>query len=171
MKKIFWILLIVIFLSLAIKTDFSLAQQSPVKIDFFYSAICPHCAKEHEFLKELKNKYPEIEIEEYEVISNQENQKILQDFYEKYKVPERERGYVPVTFTPTKYFIGFNEQIGAEIESCIRECLGTTAPLPQKIKIPIFGEIDISKMSLPLLTVTLGAMDGLNPCEIGRAHV
>jgi len=166
MKKIFWILLIVIFLSLAIKADFSLAQQDPVEINFFYSAICPHCAKEHEFLKELKIKYPEIEIEEYEVISNQENQKILNDFYEKYKVPAGEQGWVPVTFTPTRYFVGFNEQIALDIENCLKECLGAGKVAPQKIKIPIFGEIDISKMSLPLLTVTLGAMDGLNPCAM-----
>jgi len=166
MKKSFWILFLIVFLVLGIRVNFALAQQNPIEINFFYSAICPHCAKEHEFLKELKNKYPEIEIKEYEVISNVENQKILNDFYEKYKVPERERGYVPVTLTPTKYFIGFNEQIGAEIESCIKECLGTTAPLPQKIKIPIFGEIDIAKLSLPALTIVLGTLDGFNPCAM-----
>jgi len=165
MKKIFWILLIVIFLSLAIKDDFSLAQNQ-AEINFFYSAICPHCAKEEEFLKELKNQYPEIEIKEYEVISSQENQKILNEFYEKYQVPQKERGWVPVTFTPTKYFIGFTEQIGAEIESCIKECLLGEKPTSQKIKIPILGEVDLSKMSLPVLTLTIGALDGLNPCAM-----
>ena len=137
-----------------------------VGVHFFYSAVCPHCKAEKEFFKELKDKYPEIEVKEYEVISSLENQKILQEFYEKYKVPERERGWVPVTFTPTEYFIGFNEQIGVEIESCIRECLIGERPTPQKIKIPIFGEVDISKMSLPALTITLGALDGLNPCAM-----
>jgi len=87
MKKSFWILFLIVFLVLGIRVNFALAQQNPIEINFFYSAICPHCAKEHEFLKELKNKYPEIEIKEYEVISNVENQKILNDFYEKYKVP------------------------------------------------------------------------------------
>jgi len=164
MRKLTFIF--IAFLFLFGSFNFAFSQTEKAQIDFFYSAICPHCAKEHEFLKELKNKYPEIEIKEYEVISNQENQKILQDFYEKYKVPAGERGWVPVTFTPTKYFIGFNEQIGAELESCIRECLGEGTGVPQKIKIPIFGEIDISKMSLPVLTVTLGAMDGLNPCAM-----
>lgn len=165
-KKIFWILLIVIVLSFGIKTDFSLAQQSPVKIDFFYSAICPHCAEEKEFLEELGKKYPEIEIKKYEVISSPENQKILKDFYEKYKVPAGEQGWVPVTFTPTKYFVGFNEQIAGDIENCIKECLIGEKPTSQKIKVPIFGEIDVLKMSLPVLTITLGAMDGLNPCAM-----
>jgi len=166
MKKVFWLLLIIIFLAPGAKTDFSLAKQNQAEVYFFYSAICPHCAKEEEFLKDLEKKYPEIEIKEYEVITNSENQKILRDFYQKYQVPEREWGYVPVTFTPTKYFIGFNQQIGEDIENCIRECIIGERPAPQKIKIPIFGSIDVSKMSLPVLTVTLGAVDGLNPCAM-----
>ncbi len=164
MRKLTFIF--IVFLFLFGSFNFAFSQTEKAQIYFFYSAICPHCAEEHEFLKELKNKYPEIEIEEYEVISNVENQKTLNEFYEKYQVPKGERGWVPVTFTSDKYFIGFNEQIGAEIESCIRECLIGERPTPQKIKIPIFGEIDISKMSLPVLTVTLGAMDGLNPCAM-----
>ena len=166
MKKFFWLLVIIIFLSSVIKADFSLAKQNSVEIYFFYSAICPHCKKEKEFLEELKNKYPEIEIKEYEVISNPENKEILNQFYEKYQVPEKDKGWVPITFTPDKYFIGFNEQVAKDIESCIRECLVGEKPAPQKIKIPVFGEIDISKMSLPALTVTLGALDGLNPCAM-----
>ena len=163
--KIF-IFILTLFLFLGVKIDFSSAQQNSFEINFFYSAICPHCAEEEEFLEELKDKYPEIEVKEYEVISNSENQKILNDFYESYKVPEGERGWVPVTFTPIEYFVGFNEQIGAEIESCIKECSIGERPTPQEIKIPIFGEIDISKMSLPALTITLGALDGLNPCAM-----
>ena len=143
-----------------------LAQTNKVTIDFFYSPLCPHCLAEKEFLKELKEKYPEIEIKQYDVISNPENQKILKDFYEKYQVPEKDRGWVPVTFTPTEYFIGFNEQIARELESCLKVCLGEEKLISQKIKIPLFGEIDISKMSLPILTVILGAVDGLNPCAM-----
>ena len=166
MKKVFWLLLIIIFLLFGAKVDFSLAKQNQAEINFFFSAICPHCAKEEEFLENLEKKYPEIEIKEYEVISSQENQKILNEFYEKYQVPQKERGWVPVTFTPTKYFIGFTEQIGAEIESCIKECLLGEKPTSQKIKIPILGEVDLSKMSLPVLTLTIGALDGLNPCAM-----
>ncbi len=166
MKKIFLLLILIIFFSLGAKVDFSLAQQNSVDIHFFYSDICPHCAEEEEFLKDLEKKYPEIKIKKYEVISNSENQKILNDFYEKYQVPTGKRGWIPVTFTPTRYFIGFNEQIAEDIESCLKECLGEGKVTPQKIKIPIFGSVDVSKMSLPILTITLGAMDGLNPCAM-----
>ena len=164
MRKLTFIF--ITFLFLFGSFNFAFSQTEKAQIYFFYSAICPHCAKEEKFLKELKGKYPEIEIEEYEVISNQENQKILNDFYEKYKVPAGERGWIPVTFTPTKYFVGFNEQIVGDIENCLKECLGAGKVVPQKIKIPFLGKIDISKMSLPALTVVLGALDGLNPCAM-----
>jgi hypothetical protein len=101
-----------------------------------------------------------------ELIPNQENVEILIGFYEKYQVPERERGGVPATFTPTKYFIGFSEQVGKGIESCIKECLTGEEGDPQTIKVPFFGEVDLSKMSLPVLTITLAALDGLNPCAM-----
>ena len=162
MKKLIFVFLILVFLFGS--SRFVFAQTEKIEINFFYSAICPHCAEEKEFLKDLGEKYPEIEVKEYEVFYNIENQKILNDFYEKYQVPER--GWVPVTFTPTKYFIGFNEQISRDIENCLKECLGEGETVSQKTKFLFFGEIDISKMSLPVLTVTLGAIDGLNPCAM-----
>lgn len=142
------------------------AQEKQTEIFFFSSATCPHCAKERVFLDDLEKKYPEVKVMEYEVVSQPENQKILLEFFEKYQVPKNERKWVPVTFTPTKYFIGFNEEIGKEIESCIKACLNGGEKTSQKIKIPLLGEIDISKMSLPAVTVILAAMDGFNPCAM-----
>jgi len=162
MKK--WIF--VIFVLSLIWGNFAFAQSVSPEINFFYSATCPICAQEKEFLDTLKQKYPEIKINQYEVISSAESREILKDFYEKYQVPEREKGWVPVTFTPTKYFVGFHEQIGQEIENCLKECLGTGEVAPQEIKIPFFGQIDASKISLPVLTVIFGLLDGFNPCAM-----
>ncbi|OIO45847.1 MAG: hypothetical protein AUJ31_03105 [Parcubacteria group bacterium CG1_02_39_15] len=161
-----WLLISLISAFLFCGFDFALAQSEKLEIDFFYSAICPHCGQEREFLQALKEKYPEIEIKEYEVFYSSESQKILKEFYEKYQVPERYYGWVPVTFTPTKYLVGFNEQVSKELESCIEECLGGEGAALSTIKIPFLGSVDISKMSLPVLTVTLGALDGLNPCAM-----
>ncbi|MBU0999096.1 hypothetical protein KKG24_02185, partial [Patescibacteria group bacterium] len=161
-KKLIFAILILSLCSF----DFVFSQTEEIQIHFFYSAICPRCAEEKEFLKNLEKKYPEIEVKEYEVIYNSENQKILKDFYEKYEVPEKERGWVPVTFTPTKYFVGFNQQVAENIESCLRECIGQNGAASQKIKIPILGTLDLSKMSLPALTLILGALDGFNPCAM-----
>lgn len=168
MKRVFLISSFIIFsaLTFGVKADFALAQEKTIEINFFYSAICPHCDNEKEFLGKLEEKYPEIKINKYEVVSNTENKEILKDFYEKYNVLKSEMGVVPVTFTHARYFIGFNEQTGKDIENCIEECLGHGLAGSQKIKVPFLGEVDISKMSLPVLTIALAAMDGLNPCAM-----
>ena len=162
-KKILFFIFLTLIISCFSRVVFA---QEKIEIYFFYSDFCPHCAKEKEFLKELGKKYPEIEIKYYEVISNSENQKILQDFYEKYQVPKNEHGFVPVTFTPNKYFVGFNQEIAKEIEGCLKECLTEIKQAPQKIEIPFFGSIELSKFSLPILTVILGTLDGFNPCAM-----
>lgn len=167
MRRFFlFCLIFVSFFSIFILLSWVWAQ-SKAEIYFFSSAICPHCASERQFLEELKNKYPDkIEITEYEVLSHPENREILKDFQEKYQVPEKDRIWVPITFTQTRYFVGFNEQIAKDIEGCVKQCLAEEGTTSQKIKIPVFGEIDLSKMSLPFLAVTLGALDGLNPCAM-----
>jgi hypothetical protein len=37
---------------------------------------------------------------------------------------------------------------------------------PDELKLPIFGKIDPKNMSLPLLTIVLGLVDGFNPCAM-----
>jgi len=162
--------------------SFVLAQETKVEINFFYGKTCPYCAKERNFLEELGGKYPEIKVNK---ILFSENIDLIKKFYQDYKVPVREQGYVPITFIGERYFLGFNEKIGADIENCISglisqepcepETFGKEIPkdvltqieLEEKINLPIFGEIDISKYSLPVLTVILGTLDGFNICSLG----
>ncbi len=166
MKKPFFIAFFLITLFFLPAGLVQAQTQKEAEINFFYSETCPHCAKEKEFLKQLEEKYPTIEVKQYEVISSLENQKILQDFYKKYNVPENEQGWVPVTFTPTKYFIGFNDETGKEIDNCLKECFGGEKIDSDKRKVPIFGTVDFSKMSLISITFLLGILDGFNPCAM-----
>lgn len=163
-KKIILPILLFVLLFTGFSSVF--AQTEKVQINFFYSSICPHCAEEEEFLNTLEVKYPEIEIIRYEVMYNSDNQKILNDFYQKYNVQKGEQGYVPVTFTSTKYFVGFNQSVADGLEECLKECLGGGMVVSQKIKIPILGEVDVSKTSIFVLTAVLGALDGFNPCAM-----
>lgn len=170
-KKFFIFLLpIMIFGSLA---NFTLAQNNPSKeVNFFYSTTCPYCAQEKIFLEELEKKYSEIEVNKF-VISNQENVDLLKEFYQNYKVPPESQGLVPITFIEGRYFAGFNEKIGRDIESYILEFIEDSLQLngsgksAKKISLPFLGEIDISKFSLLALAVVLGALDGFNICSLG----
>ena len=165
-KKVFFI---VLFLGLIFGSFGFVKAQEEIELNFFYSKTCPICAQEKEFLAELEERYPEVEINQYEVVFNTANQEILVDFYERYKVPRHQWGLVPVIFTAEEYFVGFNQQVAQQIESCLEECIGIGNGgngTSQEIKLPIIGTVDMSKMSLPVLTVVIAALDGFNPCAM-----
>ena len=134
-------------------------------IDFFWSAGCSHCQAEKSFLEDLAGEYPQIEIRQHEFSKNVE---LVKEFYENYQVPSREQGLVPITFTGKSYFVGFNEQIGQEIEKCTEECLiDKSEAADREIEVPLLGGIKIEEFSLPVLAVVLGTLDGFNICSLG----
>jgi thiol-disulfide isomerase/thioredoxin len=166
MKKIFFLNLIgfVLFFSLA----FSISAQAKTELIYFWGDGCPHCAKESEFLDAISKKYPELEIIKYEVWYNAENQKL---FVETAKDLGITQLGVPLTIIGDKYFIGYqdDETTGKAIEERIKSALtsnGKPSGEVKTVKIPFFGEVDLLKMSLPVLTVILGTLDGFNPCAM-----
>ncbi len=145
-----------------------LAQEKEIEINFFYSNACPYCAKEEKFLNELEKKYPEIKVNRF-VFSK--NISLIKEFYQDYKVPLIEQGYVPITFIGDRYFLEFNKEIGEDIEDCIVKLIEggsqESYESERKITLPIIGEIDIERYSLLVLAVLLGALDGFNICSLG----
>ena len=96
---------------------------------------------------------------------------------------------VPFTVVGEHYFVGwYDEQTtGAAIEKAIQCILEKSCPdvvgslitpitpnpqpqetkaVPEKIKLPIFGEIETKNLSLPLLTILIAGLDGFNPCAM-----
>lgn len=147
-------------------------QEKTLDIYFFYSLTCPHCAKEESFLDELEQQYPQVKVSRY-IISNKENIGLLQQFYEQYNAPEQIQGLVPITFIEDKYYLGFDESIKQEIESCALETAQTTVDdqvcedSEYLITLPLIGKIDMKKYPLPVLTIILGTLDGFNVCSLG----
>ncbi len=170
MKKLFFLVLILPLLSgnfVFAQSEFAQSEQDKIEIVFFWSQGCPHCATGKIFLAGLQERYPEIEIKQYEFSKNIE---LAKELYQTYGVSSRKQGLVPLTFTPERYFVGFSEQVGKEIERCIEECLGETAISTgrgREIKIPILGEINVEDFSIPALAVILGTLDGFNICSLG----
>jgi len=170
MKKLFFIFILICLLGV-ISPVF--AQE--VDIYFFYSDNCPHCAQENIFLEGIKEKYPEIKIERHEIYS-EGSWELLNSFYEKHKVSDSLKGLVPVIFSPTRYFIGFDSSIATEIESCLENCmkpnggqaaLDSTSFIDKTISIPFFGNVKINNFSYPVMAVVLGLLDGFNVCSLG----
>ncbi|MDO8601179.1 MAG: thioredoxin family protein [bacterium] len=165
-KKIFLLNLVgfILFFSLAL----SVLAQDKTELIYFWGDGCPHCAKESKFLEQIKEKYPELAIIKYEVWYNTENQKLFTETAKGLGITQLG---VPLTIIGDKYFIGYTDDqtTGKAIEEQIKSILipgGATSSEVKTVKLPFFGEVDLTKMSLPLLTITIGALDGFNPCAM-----
>lgn len=163
------------------------AAATETNIYFFWGEGCPHCLKEKVFLQNFVEENTSINLYDYEVYYNRDNQKNLQTI-------SRTLGFsiqgVPITIIGDQPLVGFSEAITpAEIERRVEMCqqlgcpdetgkiLGiekkepTTEPIVEnskstKIKVPFFQEIETKDFSLPVLTIILGALDGFNPCAM-----
>jgi thiol-disulfide isomerase/thioredoxin len=143
-----------------------------ITVHFFWSEGCPHCRKEKTFLKALENKYEWLAVNYLEV-SEGDNAKL---FYEMASdCGEIVRG-VPGTFICGNLIAGYRDDstTGREIEEKVLSCYNRTLESvetceeqpngPVEFELPIFGTVSAAAMSLPVLTVIIGFLDGFNPC-------
>ena len=137
-------------------------SKDKITLYLFHGKECPHCEEEREWLKTIKNKYKSyLEIKYYEVWHNEDNAEKMDKVREELKI--KEEG-VPLTIIGDKSFVGYSEAIGSSIENTIKNYIqkGTT----NKIKIPILGKINTKKVSIPIVAIILGFIDGFNPCAM-----
>lgn len=80
--------------------------EGEVCVYLFYGKTCPHCAEEKSFLEELKTKYPQLEVHEFEIYFNSEDRQLFERLIETYHTSS---SGVPMTFIGEKAFIGFAE--------------------------------------------------------------
>ncbi len=143
-----------------------------VNIKFFYGDGCPVCAREEKFLEEIESKY-DVKIIKYETWYNEENAKLLDETKEKYNTTGRG---VPYTVVEDSAFLGFNTTISSQIEDKIKSIsndnnVNNDDKNDQKedktiYDIPLIGKVDIKKVSVLLVSIVIGIVDGFNPCAM-----
>ncbi len=182
MKLKYFFTALVFFVSLSV--GLTKAEEN-INIYFFWGDGCPHCAKEEEFLKILTAEDRSITVKDYEVWNSAENREFMRKAGEKIGV---EVNGVPFTIIGEKHVIGYlnDKTTGVVIEQLIDECktngckdviaeLEIAKPTEEPVikeeqseqKPPlIISGFDLNNLSLPLLTVVLGFLDGFNPCAM-----
>ena len=156
-----------------------------IKAYLFWVEGCPLCSAEKNFLDKIKKEYPSLNIT-YLNVSKDNNDDILKQTVEELNI---ENPALPLLVIGEKTIIGWrNEDIsGKAIREAIncyleKECpdlvgrvltrfsyFGQSTrekPLPEKIKLPLIGEIETKNLSLPALAVIIGGLDGFNPCAM-----
>jgi thiol-disulfide isomerase/thioredoxin len=157
-----------------------------VNLYLFWAKGCPHCLHEKQYLAQLAARDPQLKIHALEVTENRQNLELLQ------KVGERlhaDVSGVPFTVVGDRYLVGWGEAAasGPALEAAIRQAREQSLPdlvaqlrsappaqrpalapraLPEKLTLPLYGEIELKYLSLGLITIIIGALDGFNPCAM-----
>lgn len=162
------------------------AEEKQLDLYLFYGDGCPHCKALEEYLDDYLKDKDNIKLHEYEIWYSEENQNlfkkvqnamnikangipylvigedVVQGFMENY-TEEKINGYI-------KYYQNkdYNDKAGVAL-GLKEETLNNSAikkDKDTKYEVPILGKIDAKKVSLPLLAVVIGAVDGFNPCAM-----
>ncbi len=171
-----------LFLILLAMTAAQAAEPPTLTIHYFRAEGCPHCEDAGAFFARLAAEEPRIVVRDYEVGRDAANRALFQGALEALKVEE---GGVPLIFVGDWATLGYHTDAttGAEIRRQVARCLEAGCPdalesirtgrapavQPRQagadvLRLPLIGEVDAAALSLPLLTVTLAALDAFNPC-------
>lgn len=139
-------------------------EENKINLYLFYSASCPHCHAEIEYLEsDFQKKYKnDVIIYKYEVSKNKENSKILSSIKEIFK---EESNGVPFTVIGNEYVLGFGDTLKSEIEYIIDNYLSEETE-EKSFNLPLLGEVTAKGASLSLVAIILGFIDGFNPCAM-----
>lgn len=174
-KKILFFLFITILFIPNIKAN------NKVNVYLFHSETCMHCKAEITWLNEIKDEY-DLEIHLYEVENNKENNDFRISVAEKLNI---NNPLTPFTIIGDTYYIGFEDSTKESMnELIIKESESPSIDVMDKIINgedvsninikkgvvdnihTIFGVINPKNISLPILTVIMGFIDGFNPCAM-----
>ncbi|NMA51169.1 MAG: hypothetical protein GX951_04930 [Mollicutes bacterium] len=171
--KFFFILLLIIPLSVfALSKEYKdyvydivgiIPEENKINIYFFHKDGCNHCAAEENWLENLKEEYEDsLNIYEYEVISSEKN---FNFFKEVCQIFNKTTNSVPVTIIGDNFYSGFSEVTISQMEAQIKEYLEEEVD-KNIVTIPIIGKVNVKEVSLPLVAIVLGFLDGFNPCAM-----
>ncbi|MFA5408022.1 MAG: hypothetical protein WC343_04545, partial [Bacilli bacterium] len=188
-KKIIFVLA-VFMIMLPLKAD---ASSNVVNLYLFYREDCMHCAALEKDLGEIKKDYPNLRIYSYEVLSSSKNRSLMN---EAASLLDVDVSGVPFTIIGTRSFSGYSAtQTRAEIEyvlslyssvSLYKDPVGEMLGVEYSkgtltyenltngastndnyfIDVPLIGAVSTKNLSLPLVSILIGTVDGFNPCAM-----
>jgi hypothetical protein len=163
----------------------ALPVRAEVAVHLFWQQGCPFCALATQELTRIADEDPELTLNRIEVGGVEENDALFLSVVEHFGI---DSPGVPLVVIGGRYEIGYAgnrtlDQYTTMISACRdAPCVDVIAELragaelapsetqPEDITgivtLPLVGEVDLSVLSLPVLTVVLAAVDGFNPCAM-----
>lgn len=143
------------------------AEQPTPDVEVFVRSGCPHCEAAQSFLAGIRKDHPGLRIVVYDIAENVFARNRLSRL-------GTERGLaslgVPAFLIGSELIIGFQSADTTGREILAR--LGRPPERPSKptvvdsIQSRWLGELRVTDLGLPLFTITIGLLDGFNPCAM-----
>lgn len=160
------------------------ASEKIVNLYYFHAEGCSTCALETQYLEELTSNDTSLALHSYEIAFDKENQKLSKDVGELLNQPINS---TPTLIIGREVIVGFKEGSTENtikeaisfvrdnnVRDVVGEMLGIVEPgqgvdlinEDSTVNLPFFGEVEAKSISLPLLAIVLGGLDGFNPCAM-----
>ena len=128
-------------------------------ITVYVSKTCPHCAAAKAFLASRQASSPLPRITYREVT---DDPAAREQFFALNTRAGIDRPGVPMFDICGRVLVGFDEQ---ELIAALSGSMPENHEV-HAVSVPLFGELDVTRIGLPLFTVALGLVDGFNPCAM-----
>jgi glutaredoxin len=143
------------------------AEEPAPALEVFVRSGCPHCEAAESFLAGIREDHPGLRIVVYD---------IAEDAFARNRLSRlgTERGLaslgVPAFLIGSELIIGFQSA-----DTTGREILARLDQTPERPSTPTavesiqsrwLGELRVTDLGLPLFTITIGLLDGFNPCAM-----
>lgn len=182
--------LIIAFLAFMFFIPNIFAEEKDINLYLFYGKECPHCEEMMEYLDVYLRENDEVHLYKYEVWHSEANQKKLAEVEE---ILDTDSSSVPFLVIGNDYIVGYSsaytpkniehlvdkyqkkeykDKVGIKLGVVEKEKKQTKPAKKEKkqkektFDVPILGNINAKDVSLPLLAVVLGFVDGFNPCAL-----
>lgn len=130
-------------------------------MEVFVREGCPHCADAKEFLGPFA-----LERQDLQIVfrSLDTDPTAIEELAQHYRTAGVWPPGVPTFVIGDRIFTGFSspEISGPELALFVDQNLGPT----QSIETTLLGTLSVSRLGLPLFTLSLGLLDGFNPCAM-----
>lgn len=173
----------------------SSSHYNPVSIYLFWTSTCPHCVHAKAFLETIAANEPGVKLRRLELSTNKAHDRAFDALIKHFKIEPPAVPLILIGDEVFVGF-DTDETSGTELLSAIAACRQIRCPdvareivagaasqasadlspetnghgrrlsLPETISFPLIGQVETQSLSLPMLTVALGAIDGFNPCAM-----
>lgn len=137
-------------------------EESEIVVHYFDDPLCSVCAQQKEYMEELTKERSNLRVYTYSISDTDTFHRLANEHgVSDYRI------MAPSSFIHGELlqFSNFGEH---EKQTLVRAIEGEEMADESTLHLPFLGtKIDTSTWSLPILAITLGALDGFNVCSLG----